>query len=540
MKPILSILFLAAAALRAQGGLVEGKVVTTTDASPVRKADVLLRAAALAGDKPGRPGRDNYLARTDSNGRFSIAGVAPGNYECVASRVGFAALPPDRYANAATVPRIAVENGARVADLVLRLTPLGVVTGHVLDAEGYPVSSASVRAVHYSYEQGKKVLTGGESVKSDDRGEYRIYDLFPGTYYLRVRAPADDFVNTLPVRGGRPPLGYRSTYYPSALEAAQAAPVEAMAGGETRSIDIRLQPLKTFTVRGKLPASGSPARWRNLELWVQKRPVDPDSQENYRTSRDADGWEADLPSGSYVVQLDMTDPATNARQVGRAIVEVASADLDGVELSFAPGPEISGTVKFAGTGAVALDSLIVSLAPVEEGRQAGVRAKADGTLTPLNMLPGVYRIRVDPDDKVYPKSIKLGNRELADRLVDLTTGAGGALAIVVASDFGAVQGTVTDAAGTPAPDHNVTLIPDQTKADWANWFREALTDRQGRFAIHGVAPGRYTAFAWQDAPRGAPQNAEFREPFASFGQTVTVEAAGQQTLELKGIVTQKP
>ena len=526
MKPILSILLLAAG-LHAQGGAVDGKVVSAIDASPLRKATVLLRATAAD--------RENYLTRTDSDGRFSIAGVAPGNYECVASRAGFGAAAPDRFATAAIVPRIAVRNGRRVADVVLRLTPLGAIAGRVLDADGYPVSSASVTALHYGYQQGRKVPLTTQFVQSDDRGEYRLFDLFPGTYFVRANKLAS---RGLPGARGLP--DFWATYYPAALEAAQATAVEVTAGGETRSIDIRLQTLKVFSIRGKRPGNESPLRMNGFDFTALKRPADSAFSDSYSVSLGNGTWLVqDVPPGSYVMRMTATDPSSGAHQMAQALVDVIDADVDGVELTFTPEPEISGAVTFAGTPAVALDRLRVALMHVEGGQGPFAQVKADGTFQLGSVYPMVYRIAVEPADKVYPKSIKLGGRELSGRLLDLTGASGGALSIVVASDFGMVQGKVTDADGNPAVAHNVTLIPDQSKADWERWYKETFTDTEGRFAMRGVAPGEYTAFAWQDAPRGAAQNAEFRRPFEPLGQPITVDPGSGQTLELKAIMSGK-
>ena len=95
----------------------------------------------------------------------------------------------------------------------------------------------------------------------------------------------------------------------------------------------------------------------------------------------------------------------------------------------------------------------MTLLPNDEGQQLDSRVKADGTFSIPNVFPGAYRIGVEPVETVYPKSIRMGDRELADRQVEVTSGGGG-LAIVVAGDFGKVQGMVTDAGGNPAAVHH--------------------------------------------------------------------------------------
>ena len=67
----------------------------------------------------------------------------------------------------------------------LRLTRAGVVTGKVVDEFGDPVTDVFVTAMRYQYVQGsRRLMQTGRGAQTNDIGEYRIYGLSPGQYYV--------------------------------------------------------------------------------------------------------------------------------------------------------------------------------------------------------------------------------------------------------------------------------------------------------------------------------------------------------------------
>jgi hypothetical protein len=55
-------------------------------------------------------------------------------------------------------------------------------------------------------------------------------------------------------------------------------------------------------------------------------------------------------------------------------------------------------------------------------------------------------------------------------------------------------------------------------------YKTATTDDKGHFIIRGVAPGLYTALAWESVLPGAYQNAEFLDKYQSRGRAINVHA----------------
>jgi len=536
------LLVFTSATLHAQGA-VEGKVVTTTNGAPIHKAMVLLRPARIVASNETRP-RDSYLTQSDSNGRFSITGMVAGTYECVPSRTGFGAQPPDAAPSPKYFPLVKIEDGKTTQDVVVKLTPLGVIYGRVLDAEGDPVSHAVVEASVDGYAQGKRQREQRGLNQTNDRGEYRIYNLFPGKYYLEAMVTREPQFYGAELRGPRP-LMSSSTFYPSTVDEAQAAPVEVLAGGELGSLDIHLQRIRVFAIRGKMPP---PDPKYNYAFNALRR--SPNQMRAYyggfvTLQRDRQ-WEiAGLEPGSYVVTMTrfesnagrVANPQQQQRQ--EALVEIVDHDVEGVEFSSTIAAEVTGVLKSTGAKPVNVERMQVSLSPANPGPNfLSAAVKADGSFSISNVPPDIYTVRVEPAANAYPVSIKFGSKELTTGEIDLR-GGGGALAIVVSSDFSEVEGKVTDADGNPDPSANVTFVPDQKRADWAIFFKSQLADSQGHFLLRNIPPGTYTVFAWKDAPRNAPRDPDFRKPYEKQGVTMTLEAGSHQTVDLKSIVTQQ-
>jgi hypothetical protein len=481
--------------------------------------------------------------------------VAPGAYDCEASRAGFAAQPPGRSETHSSC--LSVASGQIVADLVLRLTPLGVISGRVLDPEGAPVSNANVIAgqVAYSAEGKRLAIRGG--INSDDRGEFRLYGLVPGRYYIRVMPLMEGIEATIsfgpagaqrgyfqplrnPVRGGAPPA-LAMTYYPNTPDVAQAAAVDVPAGGEARSIEIRVRRQARYSIRGTLP------KGVNFPMDVE-RPLDDNFLpfEGVRQGDDSSFELAGLTPGSYVITGRQRDPSASGQFLyARVRVEVTDHDVEGLAFEFTPALKVSGILKAAGNSAVSLNSLAVTLRRIDDGKWIrNERANPDGTFTIGDIVPDRYLVALatcaaGPAETACPTgyitSVKLGDRELPDREIDLTRGTSEILAVTVSGEIGRIDGKVTADDGQPVPSAYVTLIPDQSKGDWHDRYLEANTDSAGRFVLDGVTPGRYTLYSWRDVPQGAPRDSDFRKPFENRGMVVEVEPNGRKSVELKVI-----
>ena len=130
-----------------------------------------------------------YTATSGADGKFSFRNVAAGNYKLVAARIG-GSFTPVEYGQRGTLGRgvvFPIANGEQKKDIRLEMAPVGSITGRILDIDNRPVGHAAVMAFAPFYRNGERIVTMMELVHSDDHGEYRLFSLTPGRYYVAAR-----------------------------------------------------------------------------------------------------------------------------------------------------------------------------------------------------------------------------------------------------------------------------------------------------------------------------------------------------------------
>ena len=148
-------------------GEVQGTVLEAASNEPIRKALVVLRK----GDEPG------VGTYTDEAGKFALHAVDPGTYLISAERSGFVADPK--------MPRqsITVQAGDAGEPITLKLNRTGAISGRIVDANGEPVTGAGVQLQSLNPKRGRPAVG---YATSDDRGNYRAYNIAPGRYKVLV------------------------------------------------------------------------------------------------------------------------------------------------------------------------------------------------------------------------------------------------------------------------------------------------------------------------------------------------------------------
>src|SRR5688572_22634502 len=159
---------------------IRGTVVDATAGTPLRRASLRLRTVPST--------RGSWTAVTDGNGRFEFPALPSGRFAIAVSRGGYVNL--NTPADAAR--SIQLTDGQTLDLPPLRLARGGVITGSISDEYGDPAPEVTVQAFRAEYMQGMKRLIGVRSAATNDIGQYRIYGLQPGTYYLATSARGED------------------------------------------------------------------------------------------------------------------------------------------------------------------------------------------------------------------------------------------------------------------------------------------------------------------------------------------------------------
>src|ERR1700732_4069433 len=160
---------------------VSGIVIKMADSAPLRKAHLRLTSV----DDPAR----TVGAVTNADGRFAIKGIEPGPYRLYVSRVGFVDEEYGRRRPDTPGAVLTLHAGQELKDLQFRLIPAGVISGKIYDDDGEPLPSVMVNAVRQVYSEGKRSRAAATSIWTNDLGEYRLFDLAPGRYFVSCVYP---------------------------------------------------------------------------------------------------------------------------------------------------------------------------------------------------------------------------------------------------------------------------------------------------------------------------------------------------------------
>ena len=524
----------------------------------------LLTATAAARGLPIQaPGIQNLVTRavgtqtwpmalTDRDGRFAFPDVRPGRYTVRAVREGFFGKPVNgTYPPTSWSDIVVAEKETR--QVSLSLAQGAIIAGRVYDTTCAALLNAQVQAYSTAYQTGFALLQpaiGGPPKTTDDRGEYRLFWLPPGDYYLGATPPA---------RAGGPGTPFQPgarTFYPGMTRLNDAMPITIRGGEDLRGMDIAIRPTALFkisgTVANSIPTQVNPDgnvvpstvffHLANRDLETPNDAAIANNAGNISLALNSGPFElSNVPPGSYEVLARVADPGAgtglSAFSYGRAIVDVDDRDVRDVAIAITPPATLKGTVKTAG-GAALPPNLRVAITPMGGSTRVAlytlVAARgatpiaADGSFAVSSVPPGRFRVGaisgLPPD--FYIADVRQNAMSVFDSGFDIGSGAPDPLEIVVSSGAGVVDGIVEDGPSRTVAGAVVALVPESKRFENRALFANATSDSSGRFTFRGVGPGDYRLFAWESTPANAYQNAGFIRKYEGKAHIVHVGQGG--------------
>jgi len=563
---------------------IEGIVVTMGTGQPLAGAKVALDPAEAG------PGQDEPIpcpnvpvpdmpepcgpktATTGADGRFVLTSVSPGTYRLYATRNG-GYVPAEFGQRTATGEGIGfpLAPGQKMTGVVLQLSPTGSITGRVYDRDGEPLGRAQVQALRSVYRDGRRVMTIVQSVETNDRGEYRLFWLAPGQYYVSARPDIPTRGPNLALPGSGPSTAVRVTdparfgtyeqgsvpvvrkralktgevieetsvpvYFPGIVDMQMASPLAVGAGTVTGGVDISIATgiVQTHHIRGRVidGSTGQPlarASVRAIPRTLEPLRSVPAAQSDTNGFFDLAG----AVPGSYFLIAE-------TRNSGVIPIEVGNRDLNNIAVVTTQGFRLSG--RFIVEGRPANDSRLTGLRiarlvrdpdlPGLPSEGSSAAAVQDGSFTVTDVSPGDFRVQVGGlGSSGYVKSMRMGNDDVLDGGLHIRTAPENPLEIVLGLDAGTIQGTVVNARQQALPNRRVTLVPDVRLRHRADLYRSVQTDNAGQFRLQGIPPGNYKLFAWEDIETGAWLDPAFIRDYEDRGTTVSVRPAGSENVQL--------
>ena len=473
-------------------GQISGVIKSATDDAPLGRVRVMAAAEILPEPRVTLSGQD---------GKYTLSELPPGSYTISVTRTGYA---PQTYATArASVPTpIVLRSTQHAADIDFALVPGGYITGRILDEDGTPFAGAVVDALVARSENGSDTLYSVSSAQTDDRGEFRLFGLTPGQYYLSAGDPAFRAVST-----PNGVLHYSPTYYPGVPFADQARRVVLTGTGDGPRVEFRLTLVPPARVAGKLFASDdrqmfsaaiimSPREGQGVPMVPPEEPqLLPDGVFSF----------GQVVPGNYQIRArGQTDPA-GAALFGVYSLQVLGTDANDIKVMLQPGAVLDGWLiveSKRGTKPPLLPSIQVR-APFIDGNAFGDAltgtVQADGKFALRGLMTGAHQLVLDglPSPWVL-KSVHYRGIDMTDRQFDVS---GRELLrdirITITDVSGEVTGVVQNARSLPIAHTGVLVFPRATLF-WMRTnrrLRVAYTDREGRFTVPGLPAGEYLAVA---------------------------------------------
>jgi hypothetical protein len=514
------------------GARVEGVVVDMVSGAPVRRAVVQLRSSGSSQTSVESP---EYAEFTGPDGTFRFDRLPPGSYALSYSRTGY--LQP-RISTGYSSTAIRATAGETVKGLRYGLIPQSVVSGRVVDEEGDPVEGVQVSLLAFRYAGGMRRLTRlSETGTTNDRGEYRIARLAAGKYFLQAspeRLTPGPALIAAARTPGAPLATYASTFYPGAIDSAQALRVDLHAGQELSGIDIALQRTTMIRVAGRLiGADGAPMPHASLMLISAQSRL----QTGFGASADETGNFVlnNVRSGSYILHAFSAD-----NQSLSVPLEAGSTDIAGFVVRASPAVSLRGSVTVEDAmRSLNLTSVSINLRSADTGATlAMARPAADGTFSLENVSPGRYLADVLPGGSGgYVQSITVGGEEVRGRDFDVSAASEG-LRIVLRTDSATLNGTVDTQHEAAVHDErqghpSVIVIPADARLRGVDIVTPARISSNGSFAIAGLRPGEYLAMAFEDIDESQLQDPEFLAVLEPLARSLQLAPGETQTVTLK-------
>ena len=471
---------------------------------------------------------------TDSKGRYIFSDLPVGDYRVRATREGFEPFVYGAKESNRPGTFISPSAGEVRSDISISLEPLGVITGVVLDEEGDPLPFAAVRLSRVP-RRGDLQNDTIEGAETNQRGEYRFFDVPAGRYYVsatytncssfhsRPNVTADPPAPSAPLPFSPQQAPSCSQFFPAANQLAAAEVLNLTPGKELHGIDFRLRTPQL--IKGKLHGKLVVPDSIKEGLWQVE--VGGAFMQGYEGQLPNDTFEdMDLAPGKYVLIAMLNVGAKHYR--GVQSVDITSGGDAHVTIPLEAPVDIPGTIQILGPGAENYRNFQVKFW-LKEGLASSLFlplpptaiVKGDLQFLLSNVMAGTWFIDVSPiPPGGYVKAIFLGDEDVLTEEMVIGPKSTGPLKIVLSTQAAKLEGDLDELKdGTRAI---VVLAPAGKYSHVASFYGNTVTDAKGHFKMEGLTPGEYNMYAFENVDPRDYLNPDALKPFAKRAVTVVL------------------
>ena len=516
------------------GYTISGTIVNSLDGAPLGQSRVSLidtrdprRAASII---------------TSESGRFEFSELPAGKFALEGAKRGFLEAGYQQHERFSTA--IVTGAGFKTQGLLLRLTPMSLLSGRVIDEFGDPVRNARVVLYVESHRGGLNRIVRAGVTMTDDQGGYEFTTLEPGNYYVSATAKpwyavhptsrsADGVGNAPPGVDRSLDVAYPMTFYNGATDSDGASPI-LVKGGDHATADMHLDPVPALHLLIRAPNEGHPGfvmpsfqkRVFDVQEFVETEGINQITPGMYEM--------VGVPAGRYSVSSRV---AATGRLLPGSEINLTT-DGQGWET---PAVEPSGTLKVKAKmtrGEPIPKEFNLALRNGQKQFMA-FQPLENGEVTFGDVPPGKYALLVNAPEMPYTVArITANGVESAGHDVTVTAGASMELSVSIVAGSVRVEG-VAKRGGQPMAGVMVALVPKDPEA-YPERFRRDQSDMDGSFTVGGILPGSYTLIAVEDAWDFPWMQKGALERYLQHGQNITIGELMNGTVHLPDAVEVQP
>jgi hypothetical protein len=354
-------------------------------------------------------------------------------------------------------------------------------------------------------------------VLTDDKGNYRLFGVPPGEYFVHAQSTSSDRV---------------TAYYPGVPFADAAIPI-LVSTFELAGIDFKLGIGARYSVSLKVAG-------------LQELPPDFQFRLRPKGKLDSFGPGITLPAKENAVyRIPEVSPASytleiqsNPRDIQTVDVDILDKDIDLGTVAIQPKATITieGRVTFAGGVPTTLNVILrPENLPSFASGQAAPDAQGETAFSIPRLSVGTYRVGTSFLPDRYLLAARYNGRDVLGSGLSVESNSAGKLELVIDGPPGSASGTVRDNRDEPASDAFVVLVPAPDRRGNADLYSTVMSDQLGRFSFAKITPGEYSLFAWESMQPNAYRNAEWLKEYELHAVRITVDKGSKVTSTLRVI-----
>lgn len=545
---------------------LRGRVLSSDSGGPVRRAQVRISGQDIGAKS----------AMTDAEGRYEFKDLPAGRFSLSATKAGFVTVQYGQTRPFESGKPIDLTDGQLLDKADFSMPRGSAISGRLVDEFGDPIADAVVSAMRSAWSGGRRRLQStGRTDMTNDLGQFRIYGLSPGEYYVNAAFRGGDMmameiamstmaggVATGGPTGSNPNSGYAPTYFPGTANGAEAQKITLTVGQEAQNTDFALLPVKLAKIAGTVISSeGKPVEGS----MINALPRNSDGAGmmmagSARTDKNGNFTIPNVSPGEYTLQSRALQIMTSGSgdnmmftarvggdsgaeaEMGSLPVTVNGEDLSNVVIVTTKGASATGRLTFEdGSKPSSLTNIRVSASPADSdgpvmslGGGPG-SVKADGTFE-LRGLMGTRIVRVGnlPPGWML-KSVRVNGQDITDIGMDFKSGeAVSGVEVTLTSKLTEVDGTVKDGS-QPLKDYTLVVFSDDTQK-WSlpnsRYVTSTRPDQEGRFQVKNLPAGSYYIIAVDYLAQGEWNDPDVLERLKPKATSFSLDEGETKTLNL--------